>query len=128
YIEINEKSIPLLLKTVINDSNDINKIKAIFNIGKYFTENGSDPSEYYYVIDEHIELVLKAYDVLIELDKKRNPNSDGMSGEMRNIMSSGMRFCNTKKYKNLDLVYQRFKDKIVPWDKEEYEKCQLEGK
>lgn len=128
YIEINEKSIPPLLKTVINDSNDINKIRAIFKIGNYFTENGSDPSKYYYVIDEHIELVLKAYDALIELDKKQNPNSYEISREMQNIMSSGMRFCNTKKYKNLDLVYQLFKDKIVPWDKEAYEKCQLEGK
>lgn len=126
YIGINEKSIPLLLKTIIDDPNDINKIKATFNIGRYFTNNGSDPSEYYYVIDEHMVLALQAYDALVELGGRRRSNE--MTNEMRNIMTSGMQFCDTNNYKNLDLIYQRFKGEIVPWDKEAYEKCQSKSK
>lgn len=125
-IAINEKSITLLLKTIIDDPNDINKIKATFNIGGYFTNNGSDPSEYYYVIAEHMVLALQAYDALVELGGRRRSNE--MTNEMRNIMTSGMQFCDTNNYKNLDLIYQRFKGEIVPWDKEAYEKCQSKSK
>lgn len=127
-IEINEKSIPLLLKTVINDPSDSNKISAIFYFGGHFTDNGADPSDYYYVIDEHIELAFQAYDALVEWDRRNNPNYNAMSTDMRNVMTSGMQFCDTKNYKNLDLIYERFKDKMNTFDKEAYEKCQSKSK
>lgn len=127
-IAINEKSIPLLLKTVINDPSDSNKISAIFYFGGHFTDNGADPSEYYYVIDEHIELAFQAYDALVEWDRRNNPNYNAMSTDMRNVMTSGMQFCDTKNYKNLDLIYERFKDKMNTFDKEAYEKCQSKSK
>lgn len=123
YVEMNEKSILLLLKMIINDSSDHNKISATYEIARYFTEGGSDPSEYYYVIDNNIKLAFDAYDVLVIYERRTNSNSDTISREMRDIMTSGMQFCKSKKYKNLDLVYKRFKDEMVSWDRESYEKC-----
>ena len=108
---------------IINDSNDLNKISATFDIARYFTEGGSDPSEYYYIIDNNINLAFEAYDALVNFERRNNSNYHEMSKEMRDIMTSGMQFCKSKKYKNLDLVYKRFKDEMVSWDREAYEKC-----
>lgn len=122
YVEMNEKSIPLLFKMIISDSSDLNKVSATLEIGRYFTEGGSDASQYYYVIDNNIKLAFEAYDALVDLDRRRN-NTNEMPKEMRDIMTSGMQFCKSKKYKNLDLVYNHFKDEMVHWDREAYEKC-----
>ncbi|MDD4884735.1 DUF1566 domain-containing protein [Sulfuricurvum sp.] len=122
-VEMNEKSIILLLKMIINDSSDLNKISATFEIGRYFTEGGSDPSQYYYVIDNNIKLAFEAYDALVELDSKRNPNTYEISKAWRDVLTSGMELCKNKKYNNLDLVYNSFKDEMLSWNRESYEKC-----
>lgn len=127
YIEMNEKSIPLLFKMVISDSNDLNKVSATFEIGRYFTEGGSDASQYYYVIDNNIKLAFEAYDALVDLERRTSANTDEISGAMRDVLTSGMQFCQSKKYKNLDLVYNRFKDEMHSWDREAYEKCRLKN-
>ena len=120
-LEINEESIILLLNMMINEPNDEIKLSAFYSFSPYFTENGSDPTQFYYVIDENIDLALKAHESIMKAELDRNYYRYPVG--MIPILSSGLRFCDTIKYKNSKLVYDKFKDWMVSWDKEPYEKC-----